>query len=470
MNKFVRFPRDAALPQMALTLNGPAMLEVFAQLLRQQSSPTDITSCEVDRIKYRPARNLAVSYRLAGFDRESGERVEQLVAARFCGEGDAAPRHEKALRGESVATAMGPQISHLPSLHMVAHWWPNDAKLGHSAACLGGAEAARNEAVRGLVAALSDGRGIVLGHRWSAVQVVPEHRACARVELDYCAEPGAAAVSCAVYAKADASMQAAKTHSIMLALHQSEAQRDGRLWTPRPLLWQESSGLHWQAALPGSLALTASAQVGEAASPRVGALLAAFHSVQVAEAPAFSAQEAGSRQRMVAETLLRIEPRWSLLIQSLATALNEGLAGLSDASAVTLHTDLHPGNIIVHQARHGLIDLDGVRSGPAVLDLGDWIGDSLYRALLAGTDVATALVACRLFQQAYAHHGGERISEATLAWATANSLFCQRAWRCAVNLKPGRFALVEPLLELACAIARAGSIDAAMLMSQRQAA
>jgi aminoglycoside phosphotransferase (APT) family kinase protein len=154
----------------------------------------------------------------------------------------------------------------------------------------------------------------------------------------------------------------------------------------------------------------------------------------------------------------------------LGGSLAEGVDAVCDAENVTLHGDLHPRNVLVAGDRFGLIDLDSVRRGPAVADLGDWIADALYRALLGGQSAAHALAACRAFVRGYAGALGSPCGETALAWSTANSLFCQRAWRSVVSLKPGRYALVVPLLETAAAILRAGSIDAARDTPQRQAA
>ena len=169
-------------------------------------------------------------------------------------------------------------------------------------------------------------------------------------------------------------------------------------------------------------------------------------------------------------TLVTVEPRWQAAVHALAGSLAEGVEAVCGEEDVTLHGDLHPRNILVAGDRMGLIDLDSARRGPAVADLGDWIADALYRALLGGESVASALTACRAFVRAYAGASGGPCGEALLAWSTANSLFCQRAWRSVVNLKPGRYALVVPLLDTAAAILRAGSIDATLDSPQRLAA
>ena len=273
-----------------------------------------------------------------------------------------------------------------------------------------------------------------------------------------------------VYAKADVHRHGSITHAVMLALRQCEAQADGRLLTPRPILWQGDCGLHWQAALPGVALLDASPQVDAAASSKVGEMLAGLHSACVPTPQRIGPQDLQQRLVQVADTLVTVEPRWESAVRALAGVLAGGVDRAGAGKLGTLHGDLHPRNILVAGDRLGLIDLDNVRHGPAVADLGDWIADSLYRALLEGHGVAEALTACRAFLRAYERASGHSCAEAAVAWSTANSLFCQRAWRSVVNLKPGRYALVEPLLAMAARIARAGSIDAAMQAPHRLAA
>jgi len=95
------------------------------------------------------------------------------------------------------------------------------------------------------------------------------------------------------------------------------------------------------------------------------------------------------------------------------------------------------------------------------MELGAWVADALYRAVLESHPVGHAARACAAFVGAYAQAAGRRIEPAALAWATAHNLLCVRAYRGVANLKPGRFETVPVLLALAEAIAQAGSVDAA---------
>jgi hypothetical protein len=74
--------------------------------------------------------------------------------------------------------------------------------------------------------------------------------------------------------------------------------------------------------------------------------------------------------------------------------------------------------------------------------------------VLAGKDPFSDAPAWRALLQAYGDARGEPVDLDALAWATGWSLLVQRAWRCVVNLKPGRYAIVPQLLALAAAFSR----------------
>jgi hypothetical protein len=255
----------------------------------------------------------------------------------------------------------------------------------------------------------------------------------------------------------------------MAALWCSSAQRAGRLSTSRPLLWQPESGLHWQLGMPGRpLAAAATGtsgatadtapvdtatggasaglvDVGDALS--AGRLVAALHGTRT-PAPELDPDHLRRRPLQVAALLTPVLPAHAQRLQRLALSLARGPRDAG--AAVTLHGDLHPGNLLRDDdGRLHLIDLDGATLGPALLDLGDWIAETHYRALWHRASPDRAQASILAFIDGYARAGAPRPRAADLAWAAAWQLLCRRLWRCCVNLKPGRFALVSPLLSLA---------------------
>lgn len=465
-------PHDPALPQLRLALDAELMRQHWSGVLAPRR--WTVRQCRVDRVKYRPGHNLAVSYRLTLQDPAGGAPREQIVAARFCRDGDSARRASKAAtrleagsRGRELASVAGPALTHDAALDMVAHWWPHDAKL--AAARSLGADQASTMQARWLpeVLAQAGERGTLRAATLELVQVVPEHRCTVRARLDL-----GDGRSLVVYGKADAEGPGERRHSVMAALWCSSAQRAGRLSTPRPLLWQPDSGLHWQLGMPGRpLAAagtgapgTPGAASGAAhAGPAIdgapagvvgvgdalsaGRLVASLHGTR-APAPSLDPDHLRRRPLQVAALLTPVLPAHAQRLQRLALNLARGPRDAG--AAVTLHGDLHPGNLLRDDdGRLHLIDLDGATLGPALLDLGDWIAETHYRALWHGQSPDRAQASILAFIDGYARAGAPRPRAADLAWAAAWQLLCRRLWRCCVNLKPGRFALVSPLLSLA---------------------
>ena len=450
-------PRDPALPQLAQALDPQAMAQAFGAAL----SGIQVQSCRVDRVKYRPSRNCSVSYVLALHDEQRGRDFEQRVAARFCTGGGARLRQLKAIGRATLASPAGPALLHIPALDMLAHWLPNDAKLDalsvlYDETCL------RNRCLNKVVAALTAGRGKLVDFSLHLVQYVPEHRACARVELRFQSEPGAAVTSQTLYVKTDAERRGAVTHALMQTLHASRAQVSGKLRTPQSVLWQEATGLHWQLAAPGIALLDADPRVGPAMSARVGRQLAALHKTTAPASRAWTSEAMHEQPRNVAALLGTVDPAWIPLLTRLASRLSTGAPTLAREPLRTLHGDLHPRNILVDGERHTFIDLDNVCLGPAVIELGAWVADAIYRAVLADVEPCRAAQSWQAFLAAYADTSGCAVDASLLAWCTAHNLLCTRAYRCVSNLKPGRFEAVPRLLALADAIAHASSIDAAM--------
>ena len=449
-------PHDAALPQLAQALDGDAMAPVFAAAFPSLR----VAGCAIDRVKYRPRRNCSVAYRLQLRDPRDGRKFEQRIAARFCSGGEAARRHRHAQARASVASAAGPALIHVPALGMLAHCLPNDARLD-ALQLLGDAAALRARCLDRVVAALTAGRGRLVDHHTTLVQVVPELRVCARVELRWRRDAGSAVETQTLYAKADLGRDGAVTHAVMQALSDSPAQAGGCLRSARSLLWQADAGLHWQFALPGATLHDTRPAIDAAASARVGEALAALLRTPVPAAPAVGVGRLHSRIAESASMLADAEPAWRPALDGLRERLERGAARLADLPIATLHGDLHPRNILDDGKQLAFIDLDSVQAGPAVIELGGWVADALYRATLDGMAPQQAAPSWRAFLAAHAQVSGRSPDAALLAWSTAHHLLCRRARGCVANLKPGRYEAVPRLLALADAIVRAGSVDAA---------
>lgn len=451
-----RAPLDARLPQLTTALDARHMGRVFGAVLQGAA----LESCEVDRIKYRPQRSCSVSYRLQLLDGERG-RFEQRVSARFCVGGEARRRHARALAAGLRVSPAGPALQHAPELDMLAWWLPNDPKMtGLRWLC--DAQALRDEAVPAWLHALRlDGARLTeLGSQ--LVQVVPEQRACARVNARLRAADGTAVSACA-YVKCAAANRGALTHVRMQALSDGAAQAAGLLRTPRSTLWHAPTGLHWQEAVAGRpLQQVDPDAAGRAAS--LGAALAALHRSAVPWGDDAALDPAGlmAVAEAAADMLAAADSRWTPSLQRLIASLGARVSDLARSPIGTLHGDLHPNNILVPDAEPfavpTLIDLDSLCLGPSALELGGWLADAAYRAALSGQDPADPWPACEAFLDSYALHGGHPVTTEALAWGAAYQLLCRRAYGAVANLKPGRLALVPQLIAGALHVVTSGSV------------
>ena len=446
----VALPHDERLPQLATALDGATMAGVFDDVVRAHD--VTVERCDIERVKYRPASHCRVAYRLHLRHRAGGPAFEQRVAARVGADSDR--RATRAALRPLTPSAGGPALRLLPALQMLTWWWPNDAKL-RAPAWLADAARRRAELLPGVLGALGGGR--LIDHAVDVVQYVPEQRLTARVALQW--HDGRAVRTQRVYAKASREPDGAAAHGLLAQLQASAAWREGRLCTPAALLWQPAAGLHWQTEAPGRAWLDLPAAQADVLMPALGRQLAALHATPVATARAVTLAAMQARLIEVVATVGAALPASQRDLRRAAAALTRGLRHVEGAAPASLHGDLHPRNLLVDGDRLSIIDLDGLRRGPALLEIGSWIADGAYRALLAGTPPDAPHDGWRALLEAYAAAGGARFDAGALAWATAWGLLTQRAFRCVVNLKPGRFAIAPRLVTLAGAIAEGRMLD-----------
>jgi len=449
-------PVDPALPQLRSALDESVMAAHFADVLRGHGA--GVEACCVERVKYRPRRNCTLSYRLQLHDLASGRRHEQRVAARLCSADEAGARHARAAATAWVPSPAGPAMCRLPALDMLTWWWPNDPKLT-APAVLADARGLREQWLPPVLSVLATDAAVLTGHELAVVQYVPEHRLTARVDLHW--QLDGRAQSQAVYAKSSREPDGASAHAILRTLQSSAAWQAGRLNTPRALLWQPLTGLHWQQGVGGRALLDLPPAQAAALAPSLGAQLAALHGIPVALTRSITPEVMRSRlaevQALLGDALPQSQADLSIAVRRLA----RGMHWVEGQQLATLHGDLHPRNVMAEGRHLSLIDLDGLRRGPALLELGSWWADGIYRAVLEGDAPLRDAPAWQGLLAGYAQGGGTPPAAAALAWSAAWNLLTQRAWRCVVNLKPGRFAIAPRLVALAAELADASLPEAA---------
>lgn len=442
-------PRDAALPQLPIALDETAMREHFAAALR--GGGMLVGDCRIERAKYRPGRNCTVGYRLAVADERSGECFEQIVAGRFCARGEAERRHGRDRLQVGRASRCGIGSLLLRDLELFAWLLPNDPKLAGLPLLLALIERggpALSEAAGAWSASGRAGAGAL-------VQYVAELRACARFEVSAGDRPGGM-----LYAKLDAADTGFATLQVLQTL-QRETAGGSALRVPRPLLWQPRTGLLWQTGLPGTPLLDCPPARQQALAPQIGLALAALHRSRAPIARRVGVDQTLACARDCVALLDRALPEAADPARALLRRLAADAHQLRGLPLATLHGDLHPRNLLCDGNTVCVVDLDGMRLAPAAMDLGAWIADGLFRALLAGEPLTPALQRAQAMLAGYRSDSSAPIPEGALAWACASALLCERAYRGVTNLKPGRLEVLPDMLRVALRIAEAGQLEAA---------
>jgi aminoglycoside phosphotransferase (APT) family kinase protein len=113
---------------------------------------------------------------------------------------------------------------------------------------------------------------------------------------------------------------------------------------------------------------------------------------------------------------------------------------------VTLHGDLTPRNLLVSGDAACLIDLDDLRRGNPLQDIGSFNAVLFHSAIVNSTSMAVAGQSAAAFSQAYAVEVPWRIPERNISLFTAHALVAERIGS---SLKRGREDLMQPLLQVA---------------------
>jgi len=147
-----------------------------------------------------------------------------------------------------------------------------------------------------------------------------------------------------------------------------------------------------------------------------------------------------SRLGAAAEVLQLARPDLAPLVQSLAQALL--LSPPSRGEPVLLHGDLHPKNVLVHDAGISLVDLDQAGSGPAAAELGGML--ARLWCPRPGDEITddTAATAADAFLASYGSAPGHR----DLHWYAAAALLVERAARAVHRVDVRTLSVLEQVL------------------------
>jgi len=140
------------------------------------------------------------------------------------------------------------------------------------------------------------------------------------------------------------------------------------------------------------------------------------------------------------EVLRQARPDLASLVRSLVETLL--LAPPGQAAPVLLHGDLHPKNVLVHDAGISLVDLDQAGAGPAAAEVGGMLGRLWCPR--PGDEITDerASAAADAFLASY----GQAPAHSDLLWYAAAALLVERAARAVHRVDVRTLAVLEEVL------------------------
>ncbi len=450
------------MPWLPMALDPRLMQNTFQRLLFGRSTHTNhpvvnhqITSCTIERVKYRAEQKCVISYRLNILDPANGAEVEQWLCARVFPIGSAIAKYDKARKEPLTTPAFGDAVMVLPELDMVIWTFPNDRKIAGLPA-LTAAAARENHALDDVVTATWGTDTTISHHETKLIHYVPEHTCVMRVQLalENPQRPVPAAVT--LFGKAYYNDEGAETYRLMQHLWTTPSLHRHKLRIAQPLAYDPTTRILWQLGLSGRTLLTYALGspefqelLGEAAQAVALLHRAALPCTRTTEQRIWLDQ-LPSRQALVAHHCPHLAPS----AQTLVTALRCLMPDQQHAPQATLHGDLHLQNFFVDEnappsQRLALIDLDNLSTGSPWAELGSLCAALYYRGLVDGVAQPIIRQCIDHFCARYATHVPWPLDRRAIDWHTAAALLNERAFRAVTRMKEGRVQMIGDFIRIA---------------------
>jgi tRNA A-37 threonylcarbamoyl transferase component Bud32 len=413
-----------------------------------------LTDCRIVRVKYRPATNCVITYRLKVVDLSARRESDLLVTALACGKGESRWLFENAEKLPSVPTLIGRGIHHLPALEAVVWVFPNDRKLPGLPALADPARL-RNDLLPQVVANLGE-QWEITAHAGEVIRYVAERAGTARVTVALRNIHTGETASRTLFGKTYCSQEGEFAWNGLRHLWESESRRRGELLIPQPLAYQPEFKTVWQSGLEGKTLAEFASQSSHFHEllAKAGSAVAALHQTQTPFAPAITVGDIVAKLSAAENLLSRVRPACRGVLRSVVSELISSSKIIGDRPVRTLHGDLHLKNFFVTDDRVALIDLDNLSRGDPLQDVGSFLAALYYRGLLEDETFAETGRTVRPFIESYRARVDWEVSASALNWQIAAALIYERASRCVTRMKAGGPTILDDLIGLAQLVQR----------------
>jgi aminoglycoside phosphotransferase (APT) family kinase protein len=408
--------------------------------------PCPIAEVRVHHHKYS-RRGTTALYDVV-FDASGDRAVEQLYIGYELEPAALDAAYAAAVSEATRPPALGRTVVRIPEANLLLVAFPNDRRM-HVA------DEKALHACLGRVALVMANRGQRRGHVWqvkdasfSVLRYAAGQRLTLRCRGSFETDQGVEHPFSFIAKQFRRPDEAKALYRTLVALQEHFADTR-RVWLPRPVAFDDQTGLVLMEQLPGKDLLEALAEVdlGETMWG-AGQMLATFH-----QAPRLVHRTASVQQKIddIRDLARKVEKFFPSALPHLRACLARMLSvrWTDDAPDVLLHGAFRPKHVFVHGGRLALIDVDGICVGHPAHDIGHFLSALYYheaQGLLSATDRSLAV---SRFLQGYAARAPWRLQPVAVLWCTAAQLVHKQARKYVVHNHGDREEKVDHVLSLA---------------------
>jgi|GEM_PF-955695 len=438
-------------------------VEYMKALLQQRlmiSGERFIQHCEIERIKYKPAKNCLVCYRLSIVNSMTGTSTESLLSARFYELGGSYSRYLKAKtknRADWPASSRSAMLLlHFPKLDCVVWVFPKDRKL-KSLELLNNEKQLRETMFPGMIERHWGKHWQLIKLHTERIHYLPEHTCCVRVQLVLRNGLSGENKIQLLYGKTYYNHQGREAFNMMSQLWNSAARKHGLLAIPEPVTYFAEHKILWQQSVPGRPVLEWVKTVPSFYQrfDEIATQVVILHQSRITVIHQSTRTQLCQKLDQVVSLTEHVMPTFNQSLKPLIRELARTQYFVSNRPEAILHGDLHLKNMLADERQIYLIDLDDLHRGDPLQDIGSLIAAILYQSILDVFSVADAQRMIKLFLQHYQRQVVWEIDQQALRWYVAVALINERVWRSISRLKNGRLDNLNQLVAMAEHVATA---------------
>jgi aminoglycoside phosphotransferase len=399
-------PEDPALPQLRSLMQPERALRLLAPWLVAEG--VDEERCVLRYLRYRPGRDCAVVYELPDWNRRGA--WSPLLSVKAFAEAPSRERLERWERRARKTGVVGPVFGWLAEERVLITPFPVDLRL---------------PGLPGLLAGKDLEGALTIGESPPVVASYKPGRSCL-VSFD------AGSPSRRLFARIHRDDRGAQVFAAMSRFHQSE-DLAGRV--AEPLAYIPERRLLVQGALAGK---PLTEQLGDKRRSEwiesAARALAAVHGSPAHGECERSAEAELSSLESSGRSMLATLPEVFAVFESVVARLAD--ARCPEVAATPIHGDFSAGQVLVDDARAGLIDFERVAVGDPLLDLGSFLARLPGQCEDAGLGAEAAEEAAAVFLSAYEDARGEAPNLQAVDWHRRVALL-RSAINAVRHLRPG---------------------------------